>query len=59
MTDAVMAVWGDAEASIEAEFNEQERVWLSMLIGIINVYNRLNIGFQVSPPRSAQIAVAA
>ena len=53
------AAMDEAYAMIEAEFNEQERVWLSMLIGIINVYNRLNIGFQVSPPRSAQIAVAA
>src|SRR5690606_9968004 len=34
----------EAYAMIEAEFTEQERVWLSILIGIINVYNRLNIG---------------
>lgn len=49
----------EAYAMIEAEFSEAERVSLTMLIGVINTWNRINVGFQVSPPRTAQIAAAA
>jgi AhpD family alkylhydroperoxidase len=49
----------EAYAMIEAEFTEAERISLTLLIGAINTWNRINIGFEVSPPRSAEIAVAA
>ena len=50
---------GEAYELVAAEFSEPERVALSLLVGVINTWNRLNVGFRVSPPRSAQIAVAA
>lgn len=49
----------EAYALIETEFNEAERVALTLLIGNINTWNRINVGFEVKPPRSAEIAVAA
>lgn len=48
-----------AYALIEAEFTEAERIALTLLIGNINTWNRINVGFQVKPPRSSAIAVAA
>ena len=44
---------------VAAEFSEAEQVVLTLLIGNINTWNRINAGFQVSPPRSAAIKVAA
>jgi len=50
---------GEAYEQLAAEFTEPEQVALTLLIGVINTWNRINVGFRVSPPRSAQIAVAA
>lgn len=44
---------------VEAEFSEAERVALALLIGLINTWNRINVGFRVKPPRSSDIALAA
>jgi len=35
---------------LAAEFSEKERVNLSLLIGAINVWNRLAVGFRAVPP---------
>jgi len=44
---------------LAAEFSEAEQVVLTLMIGNINTWNRINAGFQVSPPRSSAIKVAA
>ncbi|WP_407048425.1 carboxymuconolactone decarboxylase family protein [Methyloraptor flagellatus] len=38
-------------ALIEAEFTETERVHLTLAIGAINVWNRLQVGFRVDHPK--------
>jgi len=45
-------------AGLKAEFSEDEQVKLTLLIGAINAFNRLNVGFRVSPfvPDRAQAA---
>ncbi len=61
-TEALTKLSHDTDAAyalIEAEFTEAERVALTLLIGNINTWNRINVGFQVKPPRSSAIAVAA
>ena len=61
-TEALTRLGHDTDAAyalIEAEFTEAERVALPLLIGNINTWNRINVGFQVRPPRSSAIAVAA
>jgi AhpD family alkylhydroperoxidase len=41
---------GDADyAALSAEFDERERVDLTLAIGVINTYNRLAIGFRKTP----------
>lgn len=35
---------------IRSLFTEEEMVKLSVLIGLINVWNRINVGFRVAPP---------
>lgn len=49
----------DAYALVAAEFTAQEQVWLNLLIGVINSFNRLNVGFAVVPPAAAQDRRAA
>ena len=44
---------------VAAEFNEAEQVALTLAIGNINLWNRINVGFQVAPTRSDAIKVAA
>lgn len=44
---------------VAAAFNEAEQVALTLLIGNINTWNRINAGFQVSPPRSSTVKAAA
>jgi len=44
---------------VAAEFSEAEQVVLTLLIGNINTWNRINAGFRVSPPRSSAIKAAA
>lgn len=61
-TEALTRLSHDTDAAyalIEAEFTEAERIALTLLIGNINTWNRINVGFQVKPPRSSAIAVAA
>ena len=61
-TEALTKLSHDTDAAyalIEAEFTEAERIALTLLIGNINTWNRINVGFQVKPPRSSAIAVAA
>ena len=38
-------------AQLSTHFSEEERVKLSLVIGCINVWNRLNVGFRVPHPR--------
>lgn len=37
-------------ALIEAAFNADERAWLSLAIGAINLWNRLQVGFRATHP---------
>lgn len=53
------AAAGAAYELVAVEFNEAEQIALTMAIGNINTWNRINVGFRVSPPRSADIKVAA
>lgn len=41
-------------AQIEAAFSEQERLNLSLAIGAINVWNRIQVGFRASPALAAR-----
>jgi AhpD family alkylhydroperoxidase len=59
LTKLDYAACEEAYDLVAAEFNEAEQVGLMLAIGNINTWNRLNIGFRVMPPRSAQIAEAA
>lgn len=45
-------------ALVEAAFSEKERAYLTFLIGSINVWNRVQIGFRAAPPMDAPRAVA-
>jgi AhpD family alkylhydroperoxidase len=36
-------------AALKAQFSEDEQIKLTLLIGAINAFNRLNVGFRVSP----------
>jgi AhpD family alkylhydroperoxidase len=42
---------------VKAEFTEEEQVNLTLAIGAINVWNRLQVGFRVAPPE--RVASAA
>jgi AhpD family alkylhydroperoxidase len=37
-------------AALAAAFSESERVWLTLAIGAINTWNRLQVGFRVPHP---------
>lgn len=44
----------EAYEALATQFNEEERVQLTLAIGAINVWNRLQVGFRVAhPPRGA------
>lgn len=45
-TGAPEADW----ALVEATFNPDERAWLSLAIGAINVWNRVQVGFRAAHP---------
>lgn len=50
----------EAYAALAAQFHEEERVQLTFAIGAINVWNRLQVGFQVAhPPRGAAMRADA
>lgn len=48
----------DVYAMLDAEFTKEEQVKLSLLIGTINTFNRLGIGFRVRHPAGARRAAA-
>jgi AhpD family alkylhydroperoxidase len=39
--------------ALKAQFNEEEQIKITLLIGAINAFNRLNVGFRVRHPASA------
>ena len=43
-------------AAVEAQFNETERVNLTLLIGVIMSFNQLGVGFRVRHPTAAKAA---
>ena len=49
----------EAYAQVAAVFTPAEQVALNLLIGIINVYNRINAGFAVKHPVAAEDRQAA
>jgi AhpD family alkylhydroperoxidase len=38
----------------KAQFNQREQVTLTLMIGLINTFNRLGVGFRVGHPRTNQ-----
>lgn len=36
--------------AVKAQFNEDERAWLSLAIGTINLWNRMQVGFRAAHP---------
>ena len=38
---------------MKAQFNEEEQIALTLLVGIINSFNRIGVGFHVPPVRAA------
>jgi AhpD family alkylhydroperoxidase len=42
--------------AMAAEFNSEDQVKLTLLIGLINTFNRLGAGFHIAPPASSQKA---
>jgi len=49
----------EAYDMVAAEFTPEEQVQLNMAIGVINSFNRMNIGFAVVPPAAAEDRRAA
>ena len=49
----------DAYAAVEKAFDEPERVNLTLMIGVINAFNMLGVGFRIRPPTRAKAAAAA
>jgi hypothetical protein len=44
----------EAYELVAAQFSPAEQVRLNLLIGVINVYNRINAGFAVRHPVAAE-----
>jgi AhpD family alkylhydroperoxidase len=44
----------EAYEAMSAEFTEEEQVKLTLVIVVINGFNRLGVGFRVSPPAGAK-----
>lgn len=42
----------EAYEALKAQFNEEEQIKITLLIGAINAFNRLNVGFRVRSPAS-------
>lgn len=36
--------------AVKARFNEDERAWLSLAVGAINIWNRVQVGFRAAHP---------
>ena len=43
----------DVYEAVQAMFNEEEQVALTLLVGVINSFNRIGVGFHVPPSRSS------
>ena len=46
----------DAYAAVEAQFTEAERVNLTLMVGCINAFNLLGVGFRIRPPTHQKAA---
>ena len=49
----------DAYVAVKAEFNDEEQVKLTLMIAVINSWNRIGVGFRLNNPASAQQSAAA
>lgn len=49
----------DVYAAVKAHFTAEEQIKLTLLIGAINAFNRLNVGFRIEPAKSASTKEAA
>ncbi|SFR82198.1 carboxymuconolactone decarboxylase family protein [Sphingomonas jatrophae] len=45
-------------AALQDQFGEAEQVWLTFVIGAINTWNRLQVGFRAAHPAEAELAAA-
>jgi AhpD family alkylhydroperoxidase len=43
-------------AAVQAQFTAEEQVKLTMMIGVINTFNKLGVGFRVAVPGTAKAA---
>jgi len=48
----------DVYAAVEGQFTEAERVNLTLMVGAINAFNMLGVGFRIRPPTHARAAAA-
>lgn len=48
-----------AYAAVKAQFTTEEQIKLTLLIGAINAFNRLNVGFRIEHAKSAMTKEAA
>jgi alkylhydroperoxidase family enzyme len=46
----------EAYAALEGQFTEPERVNLTLMVGTINAFNMLGVGFRVRPPTHQKAA---
>jgi alkylhydroperoxidase family enzyme len=46
----------DVYAALEAQFTEAERVNLTLMVGVINAFNLLGVGFRIRPPTRQKAA---
>lgn len=49
----------DVYAAVETQFTEPERVNLTLMIGCINAFNLLGVGFRIRPPSRTRAAAVA
>jgi AhpD family alkylhydroperoxidase len=48
----------DVYEAVQANFSEEERIALTLLVGVINSFNRIGVGFHVPPVSQQQRKVA-
>ncbi len=46
----------EAYAALEAQFTEAERINLTLMVGTINAFNMLGVGFRIRPPTHQKAA---
>jgi alkylhydroperoxidase family enzyme len=44
----------DVDAELDAQFTKEQQVMLTLMIGVINSFNKLGVGFRLSHPKSGQ-----